>query len=248
MAAAGVAIEMRSLGLPLLREEDARAPAASTTLSSTSALERQCFICLGDDKDNPLTRCCSTCYAATHVQCWYDWRLNQRITTLRSRLLGQRARTDHFLRCSICKSGTAVLAGEEGTLGWMNDLLCGSGNPGSSGLAGSLRQGESDDDELNSDLQMEDVVDKRTCLAILIYIGVLILVVVVTCALLVSRRFYAGDVILCCIITLYQLSVLQVVSLAVARRRGQMVASTTAQESGSVDLEGEARNVIATSV
>jgi len=142
-----------------------------------------------------------------------------------------------------------VLAGEESTLGWMNDFLCGSGNPGSSGPAGSLGQGESDDDELTSDLQMEDIVDKRTCLAILIYIGVLILIVFLTCAILVSRRFYAGDVILCCIITLYQLSVLQVVSLAVARRRGQMMASATAaQEGDSVDLEGEARNVIATSV
>jgi len=250
VAAAGVAIEMRSLGLPLLREQDARAPADSTALSSISDLERQCFICLQEaDKENPLTRCCSTCYASTHVQCWYDWRLNQRITTLRAQLLGQRARTDHFLRCSICKSGTAVLAGEESTLGWMNDFLCGSGNPGSSGPAGSLGQGESDDDELTSDLQMEDIVDKRTCLAILIYIGVLILIVFLTCAILVSRRFYAGDVILCCIITLYQLSVLQVVSLAVARRRGQMMASATAaQEGDSVDLEGEARNVIATSV
>jgi len=250
VAAAGVAIEMRSLGLPLLREEDARAPAASAALSNISDLERQCFICLQEaDRENPLIRCCSTCYASTHVQCWYDWRLNQRITTLRAQLLGQRARTDHFLRCSICKSGTAVLAGEESTLGWMNDFLCGSGNPGSSGPAGSLGQGESDDDELTSDLQMEDIVDKRTCLAILIYIGVLILIVFLTCAILVSRRFYAGDVILCCIITLYQLSVLQVVSLAVARRRGQMMASATAaQEGDSVDLEGEARNVIATSV
>jgi len=62
VAAAGVAIEMRSLGLPLLREEDARAPAASAALSNISDLERQCFICLQEaDRENPLIRCCSTC-------------------------------------------------------------------------------------------------------------------------------------------------------------------------------------------
>ncbi|CAE6967141.1 unnamed protein product [Symbiodinium natans] len=57
--------------------------------------------------------------------------------------------------------------------------------------------------------QLEDLIDTRTCIALVIYLGVLIVAIVVACLLIVTRGFWAGDVVLCCIIALYELSVLQ---------------------------------------
>lgn len=205
--------------------------------------ERHCFICLGDaDKDTgPLVSCCSTCYACTHMRCWRDWRNNQRLTALRSRLLGLRMQTNHLLRCSICKSGTAVIAGEEDGLQWMNDLLCGNGESQGTDalaerLAASMNRGDSDED---NDAQLEDLVDMRTCVALMVYVVVLVVVLLVACMLIVAQRFYAGDVVLCCIIALYELSVLQIVALAVARRRSSAVAAAAAAASLSGALAGD---------
>merc|ERR1719487_208 len=104
-------------------------------------MDRQCFICLQDEESEELVKCCTTCYARTHVRCWREWRNNQRITALRSRLLGLRMQTNHLLRCTICKSGTAVVAGEEDGLEWMNELLCGGGEQGQGEDAGVANLG-----------------------------------------------------------------------------------------------------------
>jgi len=211
-----------------------------------------------DDEDdaNTLTRCCTTCYTSVHVRCWREWRNNQRITALRSRLLGLRMQTNHLLRCTICKSGTALVEGEEDGLEWMNELLCGGGEPpqGDDGGAvagvrlGALANaatGRANDSDEDGDTQLEDLVDMKTCLALVVYLAVLIIVLVIACILIVMQRFYAGDVILCCIIALYELSVLQIVALAVARRRFSLAGNAAATAAtptedataASVDLE-----------
>jgi len=220
-------------------EPQAQAPRAR------GSSDRHCFICLQDGgKDSPLVRCCSTCYACTHLSCWREWRNNQRITALRSRLLGLRMQTNNLLRCTICKSGTAVLAGEEDGLEWMNELLCGN-EPGHAGqgddtgpgrvFGGAFGHIDSDED---GDAQLEDLVDMRTCFALAVYLAVLILVLLVACTLIVMQQFYAGDVVLCCIIALYELSVLQIVALAVARRRSAMVSAAASTEQGN-DVESQ---------
>mmetsp|Transcript_24858 Transcript_24858/g.70767 ORF Transcript_24858/g.70767 Transcript_24858/m.70767 type:complete len:359 (+) Transcript_24858:135-1211(+) len=216
--------------LPLAAGDD------SPLSRSSNGGERHCFICLDGDKDSPLIRCCSTCYACTHTRCWREWRNSQRLTALRSRLLGLRMQSNNLLRCTICKSGTAVLAGEEGGLQWMNDLLCGV----EGGRAVPLHQPQphaGQDSDENDDVQLDDLVDMRTCLALMAYLGVLVLVLIIACVLIVTQRFYAGDVVLCCIIALYELSVLQVVALTVARRRSSMLASAASREERSNDQE-----------
>lgn len=82
------------------------APGACAIAVAPSAEDdRRCFICLmEDDADAPLVRCCSTCYAQTHRRCWREWRNNQRLTALRSRLLGLRMQTNHLLR--LCVRGS----------------------------------------------------------------------------------------------------------------------------------------------
>eukprot|EP00434_Breviolum_minutum_P041327 symbB.v1.2.036765.t1/scaffold5262.1/size29222/2 len=183
--------------------------------------DRQCFICLQEgEKDNPLVSCCSTCYACTHRRCWREWRNNQHRTALRSHLLGLRMQTNHMLRCTICKSGTAMVEGEENGLSWMNELMCG-GEPSENSLLGRLvalgnRREDSDEDP---EAQLEDLIDTRTCVALVIYLGLLIVAIIIACLLIVTQGFWAGDVVLCCIIALYELSVLQLVMLAILRRR-----------------------------
>lgn len=138
-----------------------------------------------------------------------------------------------------------MLAGEEGRLQWMNELLCGN-EPGHDArtpvLGGQMRQDNSDDD---NDAPLDDLVDTKTCLALLLFLGVLVLVLLVACFLIVTERFYAGDVVMCCIVVLYELSVLQIVALHVARRRGGMLESAAASRAGpsgggGVDLEMQA--------
>jgi len=247
-----------SLEMHSLMKETSGSPRASSTAggasaSSTSGLdaaERHCFICLQDDeKDDPLIGCCTTCYARVHIRCWREWRNNQRITALRSRLLGLRMQTNHLLRCTICKSGTALVAGEEDGLEWMNELLCGGGEQpqgedgGNGARLGGLAHavtGRREDSDEDGDTQLEDLIDMKTCLALVAYLGVIVLVLLVACVLIVMQRFYAGDVILCCIIALYELSVLQIVAMAVARRRSITPTTTrgrTAAVAVTEDLE-----------
>jgi len=236
--------------LPLVDEpsddSDAGSPEPCAMTAARSAEDdRRCFICLMDgDADAPLMRCCSTCYAQTHRRCWREWRNNQRLTALRSRLLGLRMQTDHLLRCTICKSGTAMLEGEEGGLQWMSSLLCGAGEATGNvmdsigPLLGAPARRENTDDDAN----LEDLVDMRTCMALVVYLAVLVVVLLAACVLIVTHRFYAGDVVLCCVIVLYELSILQVVALAVARRRGAAVAAPEGDAGGTenrVDVEAQ---------
>lgn len=249
-------------------QQAAACSAASPAVSSRSRLPeesprgrgigaRTCFICLENERDYPVVSCCSTCYACTHVRCWRDWRNNQRITALRSRLLGLRTQQSSLLlRCTICKSGTAMVAGEEDGLSWMNELLCGGdASGGDEGGARAMRLAHvqrSDSDE-DRDTQLEDLVDMRTCGALAVYMGLLVLVLVIACTFIVTRRFYSGDVVFSCIIALYELSVLQIVVLAVARRRGAAAvaaatAARAAEASAAARSSGSATSSTAASV
>lgn len=217
--ATSASIEMRNVA------DSTDASAAAPQLYSQE-YERTCFICLGEaEPNNPLVSCCSTCYASTHLRCWREWRNNQRITTLRSRLLGLRTQTNHLLRCTICKSGTSVVAGEEDRLEWINELLF--GGDGDSARTVPLIGGQRRDDDEDGEGQLLDIADIRTCVALVIYLALLVVVLMVACVVIVGRRFYAGDVILCCVIAVYELSVLLIAVLAVVRRRGAMVASAS---------------------
>lgn len=223
--------------------------------SVTEHHERQCFICLMEgDSEQMLVPSCSTCYACVHPRCWREWRTSQRVTTLRARLLGTRVQADGLLRCSICKSGTAVVAGEEDGLGWMDDVLCSvEGSARSLQVAGPEGQRDALDEATNS---LEEVFDEHLDLTpFLVCLCTLFLVLVGACALILLQRFYAGDIVLCSIIAVYELSVLQLVAIVVVRRRGlrreadaQAAAAAGGQQAPSRMLAtafaaGSARNV-----
>eukprot|EP00439_Symbiodinium_sp_Y106_P063357 s1935_g9.t2 len=263
------AIEMQSMEAVHSRELLPVVSAASSSAARPGD-DRTCFICLQDsEKDNPLVSCCSTCYARTHRRCWREWRNNQHRTALRSHLLGLRIQTNHMLRCTICKSGTAMVEGEENGLSWMNELMCG-GEPSENSLLGRLialgnRREDSDEDP---EAQLEDLIDTRTCIALVIYLGVVSTSEEFTkgrktmedsesCSRIIDLsfagilQFWAGDVVLCCIIALYELSVLQaglaqeralslllclvqLVLLAILRRRDTTLQSAGTRPSTSV--------------
>lgn len=132
-------------------------------------------------------------------------------------------------RCG-CGGGAEVLQnrGGEGDDGGTGFRLAGLAN----GATG--RANDSDED---GDTQLEDLVDLKTCLALVVYLGVLILVLIIACVLIVMQRFYAGDVILCCIIALYELSVLQIVAVAVARRRSTLLGTAAAAAAAAAARE-----------
>lgn len=201
--------------------------AAAQVLLPVAEGDKHCFICLDDDKDQELVSCCSTCFAFVHMTCWRDFRNSQRINALRGRLMGDRTETEHLLQCTICKSGTAVVEGEEDALEWMNDLLFASESRAGEGAAGpgdranmsaimSLHRREEVEDDA---ARLEETVDEKTCQACLAFAVVVCIASGFACALLLQSRLYAGDVVLVCLIGLYELSVVQLVALAVARRR-----------------------------
>jgi len=247
------ALELSGLAVPLV--QSAEPPGGKAGPDEVES--GNCFICLAEGEPNDeLVRCCTTCYAKTHVSCWREWRNNQRVTALRSRLLGLRSQNTHLLQCTICKSGTAVLAGEEGGLGWMNEIpvRSASGDPGGVALGGQVPGGDADED--GSDANLEDLFDVRTCVSLMIWLTVLVLVLVLGCVLIISQKFYAGDVVLYCVIAFYELSALQIVALAIARRRTSMLAALgQAPAAGSAALgsaespsRGAPRDAIATGV
>lgn len=91
-----------------------------------------------------------------------------------------------------------------------------------------------DPDDLS---QLEDFVDTKTCVALLVYCVTVVVVMIVACGLIISGRFYAGDVVLCTVIALYELSILQVVALTVARRRGASISRSLVDAAGVVTIE-----------
>jgi len=152
--------------------------------------------------------------------------------------------TNHMLRCTICKSGTAMVEGEENGLSWMNELMCG-GEPSENSLLARLaavgaRREDSDEDVETS---LDELMDTRSCVALIIYLAMLIAVVVVACMLIIMQRFWAGDVVLCCMIALYELSVFQLVLLAVLRRRAAMPGTRLAAARPANDSETSAREI-----
>lgn len=190
-----------------------------------AGMERQCFICLGDgDAENPLIACCSTCYASTHVKCWNEWRISQRHTALRSSLLGQRVQTDSLLRCTICKSGTALVVGEESGLAWMQQHEGGSTDEGLGGITGVGGSSEDDDER-----QLENVINNKMCTMSFLCVNLLVFLLVAAVAtLLISvKHLAAGDVIFCCIIGLFELGVLQVVLQVIMQRRNSIIVAST---------------------
>ncbi|GAW83768.1 hypothetical protein, conserved [Plasmodium gonderi] len=71
-----------------------------------------CFICLEKNlEDSHLISCCSLCTACVHKRCWYSWRKTQKLSSLRSRILGLN-KLDPLL-CTICKTGTAKIKDEK---------------------------------------------------------------------------------------------------------------------------------------
>ncbi|SBT50342.1 conserved Plasmodium protein, unknown function [Plasmodium ovale wallikeri] len=76
-----------------------------------------CFICLEKNLENShLLSCCSLCTACVHKKCWYSWRTTQKLSSLRSKLLGLN-KLDPLL-CTICKTGTAKIE-EEKDFNWL---------------------------------------------------------------------------------------------------------------------------------
>ena len=74
--------------------------------------QTSCFICLGDAdfELNHILSACSQCSVCAHQRCWTRWRRRQKLSVLRSRLLGQN-RVDP-LSCGVCKTGLARLQDE----------------------------------------------------------------------------------------------------------------------------------------
>jgi len=223
-------IEMRDLSQQLQEP-------AQDFQSGRGSAERRCFICLTDgDRGDPLVSCCTTCYGCTHITCWREWRTNQRMTALRSRLLGLHMQTNHLLRCTICKSGTAVVPGEEDGLEWMNELLCGSENGGDDSLPRTLpntAQNEADVDP--EDMLLEGLSDTRVRTVLLVHVLIMIFIMMLACAFMAVKRFYAGDIIICCIIALYELCVFQIVVIVLVRRRHALTQAFSGQARATND-------------
>ncbi|VWU48614.1 conserved protein, unknown function [Hepatocystis sp. ex Piliocolobus tephrosceles] len=77
-----------------------------------------CFICLENDLENgALVSCCSLCTGRVHVKCWYNLREIQKLSSLRSKLLGLN-KIDPLI-CSICKTGKARIKHEK-DMKWLN--------------------------------------------------------------------------------------------------------------------------------
>lgn len=105
-------------------ESSAATPALATSGRAVllcSDVERCCFICLDGAEERDLVSCCSQCFTVVHVACWRSWRQSQRLAHLRTRVLGGRDESIGVLVCSVCKSGDALVEGED--LSWLDDSI-----------------------------------------------------------------------------------------------------------------------------
>ncbi|SPJ11588.1 conserved Plasmodium protein, unknown function [Plasmodium sp. DRC-Itaito] len=85
--------------------------------NSDEQAELFCFICLEKKFENSnLISCCSLCTACVHKKCWYTWRRNQKLSALRSKILGLNKLNP--LLCTICKTGIAKIE-EENDMNWI---------------------------------------------------------------------------------------------------------------------------------
>lgn len=80
------------------------------------------------------------------------------------------------------------MSNDQNGLSWMNELMCG-GEPSENSLLGRLvalgnRREDSDEDP---EAQLEDLIDTRTCVALVIYLGMLIMAIIISCVLIVTQ-------------------------------------------------------------
>eukprot|EP00397_Hematodinium_sp_SG-2012_P061943 GEMP01082829.1.p1 GENE.GEMP01082829.1~~GEMP01082829.1.p1 ORF type:complete len:238 (+),score=42.68 GEMP01082829.1:186-899(+) len=183
-------------------QDDLELQAVKSNLSSE--YERTCFICLGDEgsSEEGLVPCCTQCYTQVHPRCWRDWRNNQRITVLRSRLLGIRVQKNH-MQCSICKTGLARVPGEDiSELEWLD---------------------RDSDDEASSDDrdELSQFVDVKMCSVRLVVANgfLLILMILFAGVAVCFKHYFAGDVVLFSFIGVYEVGVFQILALMVIHRR-----------------------------
>ncbi|EER19668.1 hypothetical protein Pmar_PMAR012656 [Perkinsus marinus ATCC 50983] len=188
-------------------------PASSVNLAVT---DRMCFICLEgpEGECGELVPCCDRCYAHVHRGCWAEWRQNQRMTALRSRLTGLRpAGTDPFL-CSICKTGQACVEGESHDVAWLAAVTGsrssrGRQSPwevlGSFGARSDASSDSDEDDDLFAD--SEGVEDSPVCspwLAAINFAALMVFAILTPLGINLGWGS-AGDVILVGFVGLYQI-------------------------------------------
>merc|ERR1719253_320087 len=80
--------------------------------------DRICFLCLedGTTPNEPLWPCCTRCSAAqAHRPCWISWR-----KSVCGQLLRGEGRIAAARVCSLCRSGTAAIEGED--LSWLEAI------------------------------------------------------------------------------------------------------------------------------
>lgn len=180
-------------------------------------LERCCFICLdGAEEGRQLVPCCSQCYVHVHRACWRSWRQSQRLAHLRTRVLGGQDNAPGVLVCSVCKTGDAIIEGED--LSWLDDTRA------------FTRYGQ----------QMEEVSLDFTvlCSPKLAFFNLLVLIsVVLLNTFVVSKYLFFGQMVFLSIIFSYEFGLLQVVLLALRMRARQ--ASMRMPTRPARDQEGE---------
>eukprot|EP00922_Rhytidocystis_sp_ex-Travisia-forbesii_P018975 GHVS01028176.1.p1 GENE.GHVS01028176.1~~GHVS01028176.1.p1 ORF type:complete len:367 (-),score=45.83 GHVS01028176.1:118-1218(-) len=181
-----------------------------------------CFICLEDGGSKCLVPCCSQCYAVVHKTCWRDWRLSQRLASIRSRLLGQNL--PNPLTCSICRTGAAGVVGMEDGRSWaahddpvqerlQEELLQTIGR--------MLNEDEDDEDEPSICNAL------MTCVNFFIFCCIIMVDVVLLSTGLVNGKdsrsqMYPAAVVLLSMFVMYELVVLQLIVLAILQRRNAL--------------------------
>jgi hypothetical protein len=162
-------------------------------------LERCCFICLdGADEERELVPCCSRCYVHVHTSCWRSWRQSQRLAHLRQRISGGVDNTPGVLVCSVCKTGDALIEGED--LSWLDDQR------------GGLRSS-------SEDLSLDVTVlcsPKIACMNITI-----LFVMWLLNATVISKHLLFGQLVFLSVVFFYEFGILQVVGLAIYLRASQ---------------------------
>ncbi|CAD7943438.1 unnamed protein product [Amoebophrya sp. A25] len=194
----------------VMKQDSKDRPLLNTSPADLSDSEGACFLCLeGDLRGDPLAKCCTRCNALTHQRCWHEYRYNQRVASLRSRMLRESLPRSQMV-CSICKTGEAKLARED---------------------AGQLRSWMFLSDERDRQQELPDFNDESQdlvdvgasiCNFKLVLCNLLLLVVCGTITALIfahSRNGYSGDYLMTSVVVAYESILVQVVALFVYTRR-----------------------------
>eukprot|EP00922_Rhytidocystis_sp_ex-Travisia-forbesii_P030491 GHVS01045050.1.p1 GENE.GHVS01045050.1~~GHVS01045050.1.p1 ORF type:complete len:379 (+),score=43.70 GHVS01045050.1:132-1268(+) len=181
-----------------------------------------CFICLEDGGLKSLVPCCSQCYAVVHKNCWRDWRLSQRLASVRSRLLGQNL--PNPLTCSICRTGSAGVAGMEDGRSWTahNDPVQERLQEELLQTIGRMLSDDEDDEDEPSICNAA-----LTCANFFVFCCIVLVDVVLLSTGLVNGKdarsqMYPAAVVLLSMFVMYELVVLQLVVLAIMQRRNAL--------------------------